>query len=101
VRFCTDSEYIAIDARLSSVYHGPHFTLAGSAGFDLYEDTPEFGSSRYRHTFMPPYSMKDGYTSKVKFGSRKMRWFTINFPTYTRVDALYIGLQKDATLEGE
>lgn len=100
VRFCTDSEYIAIDARMMSIYRGPHFPLTGGAGFDLYIDFPEFGTSRYRHTFVPPYDMKDGYTSKVKFGSRELRYFTINFPTYSRVSELYIGIQQDATLGG-
>lgn len=100
VRFCTDSEYIAIDARMTSIYRGSHFTLTGGAGFDLYIDCPEFGTSRYCHTFIPPYDMKAGYTSKAKFGSRELRCFTINFPTYSRVSHLYIGIQKDATLGG-
>ena len=100
VRFCTDSEYVAIDAKMPYVYRGSHFPLTGSSGFDLYVDDPEFGSSTYRHTFVPPQSMTDGYTSKVKFGSRKMRYFTINFPTYSRVNSLYIGLQKDAQVGG-
>ena len=100
VRFCTDSEYIAINAVLGSVYRGSHFPLTGGAGFDLYIDDPEFGTSRYRHTFVPPVSMTNGYTSKVKLGSRKLRYFTINFPTYSKVNTLHIGLQSDAKLGG-
>lgn len=98
VRFCTDSEYIAIDAKMGSVYRGSHFPLTGGAGFDLYIDDPEFGLSRYCHTFVPPISVSDGYTSKVKLGSKKLRYFTINFPTYSRVNALHIGIQDGATL---
>ena len=100
VRFCTDSEYIAINASLSSIHHGSHFTLVGGGGFDLYIDDPDFSTSIYRHTFMPPYNMKEGYTSKLKFGSRKMRYITINFPPYTRTNSLHVGLQKDAALGG-
>ena len=98
VRFCTDSEYIAINAKMVSIYRGSHFTLVGGAGFDLYEDFPEFGSSRYVKTFIPPYNMTDGYTSKIKLGTRKLRYFTINFPTYSGLCALHIGVQKDAKL---
>ena len=98
VRFCTDSEYVAIDARLSSIYRGPHFAFTGGAGFDLYIDDPEYGTSRYCHTFIPPMTMTDGYTSKMKFASKKMRYFTINFPTYTRTMSLYIGVDKNATV---
>ena len=100
VRFCTDSEYIAIDAKMSNIFRISHFSLLGSAGFDLFEDCPEIGGSYYRKSLMPPRDLSDGYTSKVKFGTRKMRYFTINFPTYSGVDALYIGVQKDAYIGG-
>ncbi len=100
VRFATDSEYVAIDARYSTVHRGSNFSLLGSAGFDLYLDDPEFGTSVYCASFMPPQSMKDSYTQKVKFGSKKMRYFTINLPTYSRVNSLYVGLQNNAKLCG-
>ena len=100
VRFCTDSKYVAINAKMVSIYRGAHFTLVGGAGFDLYIDDPEFGTSTYKQTFLPPYNMTDGYTSKAVFGSRKMRYFTINFPTYSGVCDLHIGIQKDAKLGG-
>lgn len=100
VRFCTDSKYVAINARMVSIYRGSHFTLVGGAGFDLYIDDPEFGTSTYKQSFLPPYNMKDGYTSKAMFGSRKMRYFTINFPTYSGLLDLHIGIQKDAKLGG-
>lgn len=100
VRFCTDSEYVAIDAKMSSIYRGSHFAFTGGAGFDLYIDDPEFGTSRYLCTFVPPLNMTDGYTSKFKLGTKKLRYFTINFPTYSRVNSLCVGVQQGSRLEG-
>lgn len=100
VRFATDSEYIAISASYYAACHFSHMSLTGSAGFDLYIDDPEFGTSTYRHTFVPPSSLKESYTAKLKFGEKKLRYITINFPTYSSVKSLHIGLQKDARIEG-
>ncbi|NLK39098.1 MAG: hypothetical protein GX303_02450 [Clostridiales bacterium] len=97
VRFTTDSSYIAIKSIFTGFRHFPHMTLAGTAGFDLYID--EGGRSTYFSTFMPPITMTDGYESIIKLGSRKKRSFTIHFPLYAEVASLYIGLQRDATLD--
>ena len=96
VRFSTDSKYVAIKCTLPSVEIMPHMPLSGSAGFDIYID--EGGKSTYYKTFMPPVEIKDGYESVVHFESRKMRSLTINFPLYTKVDSLFIGLQEDASV---
>lgn len=96
VRFSTDSLYVAIKVRESAIARNPHITLAMSGGFDLYEDTE--ADSRYHRVFMPPYDMTDGYEQIIRFGSRKMRHFTINFPIHAVVHDLYVGLQADAKL---
>ena len=93
VRFVTDSVNIAIRAKLSHISKMPHFTLCGSAGFDLYEDL------RYYKTFVPPYDITDGYSSTLSFKSKKMREITINFPLYSTVSSLEIGLDKDSTVD--
>lgn len=100
VRFCTDSEYVAIDAKMTYIFQLAHFSLLGGAGFDLFEDDPHLGESYYRSSFMPPRDMTDGYTSKVKLGSKKLRYFTINLPTYSCLKSLSIGIQKDAYIGG-
>ena len=38
VRFSTDSQYVAIHAKMSSIGRMPHFAFSGSAGFDLFID---------------------------------------------------------------
>jgi hypothetical protein len=49
---------------------------------------------------MPDLKMTDGYESIIRFKTRELRHFTIHFPTYSNVHALFIGLQQDATVGG-
>ncbi len=97
VRFSTDSPYILIKAVMPVVGRNSHMTLAMSAGFDLYEDYKS-GESRYHRVFMPPYDMDGGYEQIIRFGSRKMRHFTINFPIHSVVSELYVGLAEGSAL---
>ena len=96
VRFATDSPVIGVRAVMHSICKMPHFTLCGSAGFDLYEDTTE--KSVYRGTFMPPYEMEDGYESELFVGEGGLRRYTVCFPLYSGVKTLEIGLQNGCTL---
>ena len=89
VRFTTDSQYVAIRAEYINVGRSSHLTLASSAGFDLYEDTPE--DSRFIRPLLPPYDMKDFYEQIQRFPTRKLRSFTINFPVHSVVKNLYVG----------
>jgi len=92
VRFRTDSPYIAIRAEIPSVGKMPHFALAGSSGFDLYAD------GVYVNTFVPPYDMKDGYDGCIELGEG-MKEICINFPSYSNVKALYVGLKDGARIK--
>ena len=97
VRFTTDSQYVAIHVDYINIGRSSHLTLASSAGFDLYEDTPE--DSRFIRPLLPPYDMKDFYEQIQRFATRKLRSFTINFPVHSVVKNLYVGLQQDAVLQ--
>ena len=90
VRFKTDSPYVAINVKMGSIGKMPHFAITGSAGFDLYADNSYFA------TFVPPFDMADGYESVVELRDRKMREITINFPLYSDVCSIYVGLANDA-----
>lgn len=90
VRFKTNSTYVAISAKMEAVGKMPHFALTGSAGFDLYEDNV------YKKTFVPPYDIEDGYESLAELESADMREITINFPLYSDVKELYIGIDENA-----
>ncbi|MBQ9806316.1 MAG: SGNH/GDSL hydrolase family protein [Clostridia bacterium] len=98
VRFCTDSPCVAIRAVYDKVGRLPHMPLTGSAGFDLYIDDPATGTSRYRKTFVPPITIEDSYESIVNLNGKKLRYFTIHFPTYSNVRDLWVGVAPDATL---
>ena len=93
VRFKTDSNYIAISTKLNNVGKMDHFALTGSAGFDLYAD------KHFVTTFRPPFEVEDSYQSLHEFPYGTMREITINFPLYSGVSELYIGLQKSASVE--
>jgi len=93
VRFITDSNYIAINTVMNSCGKMPHFAFTGSIGFDLYS------GETFKKSFVPPVNIESGYESIIEFEERKLREITINFPLYSGVDKLYIGLQKDATVK--
>ena len=92
VRFRTDSPFITIRATMSFVGKMPHFALTGSAGFDLFCDGDFTG------TFVPPFTITDGYESRIDIGDNTMREYTIHFPLYSNVDTLEIGLAADAAV---
>lgn len=93
VRFVTDSPYIAIYAKMDGLGKMSHFAQTGSIGFDLYID------NCYAKTFVPPFDIKDGYESVFDLEKKERREITINFPLYSNVNELYIGLQNTALLE--
>lgn len=93
VRFATDSEYVAIYAKISDVEARAHFAMTGLTGFDLYV------GNTYENTFIPPFNMENGFEGIREFGNREMREVTINFPLYSNVEELFIGLQKDGRIK--
>lgn len=100
VRFCTDSPYIIIRAKMPRITHFPHMALTGSSGFDLYIDDEKTGKSTYYRTFAPPFDMTDGYESKVELEEKGFHYITVHFPLYNDVTELYIGLAEGSLLGG-
>lgn len=96
VRFITDSANIYLNAKMPAIGKMPHFALTGSAGFDLYEKTTD--RYIYRNTFVPPYAISSGFESRILLGERKLRDITVNFPLYSRVSDLFIGLDEGSQL---
>lgn len=94
IRFKTDSAYIAIKAVMPQIAKMSHFALTGSAGFDLYFGNEEI----FVKTFAPPYSIENGFESVIKVKHGEMRQYTINFPLYSGISELYIGLEDTASL---
>jgi len=98
VRFVTDSDYIVIYTKMDCVNGMDHFALTGEAGFDLYERKDD-SYQRYIHTFRPPSGMREGYEAVVDFPAREKKEYLINFPLYSNVKEVYIGLREDAVIE--
>lgn len=97
VRFKTDSPYIAIHAKIPNPARMSHFALTGSTGFDLYQMQGD--EERYFSSFVPPFDIRDGYEMVKDVGNGGMREYTINFPLYSTLTDLYIGLAEDAKIE--
>ena len=79
-----------------------HMTVCGIGGFDLYakadDDDPDL-QEYYVGTFKPPFNLETGFDAIVHLPDRRMRTFTLNMPLYGGVNELYVGLDKDSTLE--
>ena len=97
VRFSTDSQYIAVSASLDTIAKISNFALIGSAGFDIYEKIPS--REMYLKTFSPPYEVMEGYKAFVDLGSERERSLTMNFPLYSDVKTLYVGIVKGSKLK--
>jgi len=92
VRFRTNSAKISIMAKIGPGKM-PHFAFTGSAGFDLYV------GNFFTASYVPPYKIVDFYESTADLGNREWRDITINFPLYSWVHELFIGLEEDAQAE--
>lgn len=97
VRFKTNSPYVIIRSKEPAIYRSAHFTICGSAGFDMYKDVE--GEQIYVGSFMPPVDLKDGYESKKETDITEETDITIHFPLYSRVKSLEIGLKAGCTLK--
>ena len=95
IKFKTTSPYVAIQVKFPGVGRMAQFALTGSAGFDLYVGKKE----RYYNLFIPPRDVTDFYESVIRFPDRRMREITINFPLFSLVSDVNIGLAENATIK--
>lgn len=93
VRFCTDSPFVAIRAKMNLIQPAAHNSLGGVAGFDLYM------GERHIKAFAPPVDMVDGYESKIDLPEKGMQEITVFFPLYAGVYELSIGLAEGCGVE--
>lgn len=100
IRFKTDSPNVYLSVKTEKVGKMPHFALVGSAGFDLY--TKSQNGYKYIRSFIPPFDIVDGFDSSIDLKTQEMRDITINFPLYSSIKELYIGVDSGCTIsEGE
>ena len=98
IRFKTNSRFVAINAKYSYVCRFAHFSLTGSAGFDLYAKDEGEDIESFRADYSPPYDMTDGYESRFEMDDERMREITINMPLYSDITDVEIGLSEGAVL---
>ena len=96
VRFVTDSPYVAIKTEYT-VSKMSHFAVTGSCGFDIYSEC--CGETRYGGTLRPTFDVQEGYEDDVDLAGCTERIITINFPLYSSVTKLYIGLKEGSVLK--
>ncbi len=98
VRFRTDSPYIAIHAEMPDARLMSHCALTGSACFDLYV-REEDGKEWFVEVYKRKVDNRGSYEGILYPNGTGVREYTINFPTYSPVSELYIGLDTGAVLE--
>lgn len=97
VRFSTNSTRISVRVTMPYVTKFVHMPITGSSSFDLYIDT-EYGS-KYRGCYKPEVTITDGFTGLIKVPKTdKAIYYTINFPLYSPVSKLEIGLDAGSVL---
>lgn len=100
-RFSTDSDYVVLLVELDHAMRADHMPLTGSAGFDLYVDDPDSGRSVFHGVFRCMDARKENaYAAMVTFPDGRPRYLTLNFPLYSDVTSLRIGLREGSTLGG-
>ncbi len=96
MRFCTDSDYIALKAVIRYTDDLSHMPRSGSGGFDLYAG--ETGQiPQFRKVFMPEAGRPE-VSGEIAFQDRRRREILIHFPLYNGVAEIAIGLPPDALL---
>lgn len=103
VRFATDSPYIAIFADVECTYFSSQTNRCYHYGFDMYvanSDNPT--KSTYKKTFVAPPDLTEEnskYSGFYDFENNDLKEVTINFPGYSPVRKLLIGLKANAKIE--
>ena len=95
IKFKTNSPYVAIQVKTPGVGKMAQFALTGSAGFDLYVGKKE----EYYSLFIPPRDVTDFFESVINFPDSRMREITINFPLFSLISDVYIGVTEKAVVK--
>ncbi len=97
VRFVTDSDVIAVDVVMNNLGKMPHFALTGSIGCDVYADEGE--GARYVGSLIPPFDIEDHFAARISLDGKRRREITINFPLYSGIKSMFVGVATEATVQ--
>ncbi len=93
VRFRTNSGRIAIYASLNHISRMSHFPFSGTAGIDVYVN------GEFLRTFIPPKDVEEKFVMIKPFNDTEMKEVQVNFPLYSGVNELHIGLDEGAIVK--
>ena len=93
LRFMTDSPYIVLNATFINLTKATHMPFTCSIGFDTYCD------NIYHSTFVPALGVTDEGFTQLKRCDGKMHTYEINFPLYSGVRELAIGIKKGSEIK--
>ena len=96
VRFSTDSTRIGVRVQMPYVTKFCHMPITGSSSFDVYLDTDN--GSFFKSVFKPPVTIDSGFEMTAKTQAKGVRSYTLNFPLYSPVSKLEIGIDAGAFL---
>lgn len=96
IKFKTDSKKIAIIVKQPFITKLPHFALSGSAGFDLY--LKKNGNNYFCGSFIPDFNYSEGFERTVYFANDGLNEVTINFPLYSGISELFIGIDENSVI---
>lgn len=103
IRFVTDSPYIGFIAEINGSGAMQHITGACQFGFDMYAaNADDRKKPIYTKSFLPPRNLPAKYLSYDgfhQFHDNRLREIVINFPTYTTVNKVLIGLKEGCILQ--
>ena len=95
--FCSDTTGISLRVKLRKASHMFHMAMVGSCGFDLYAGEP--GEELFVGFTRFPFDANEYEVAMMDHPlSRKMRNFTLNFPLYSGLESLEIGLDSEAVI---
>ena len=95
IRFQTDSGRVFIRAKLGDLDPYYHMTSTALSGFDVYVGEP--GKQRFVSTLKFEVGSTD-FDAQIFSGEKKTRNFTINFPLYSDVKSLSVGLDTESNV---
>lgn len=97
IRFATDSDYIAIHAKMDNPWKLANMPLSSTAGFDLYRT--EDGIQKHIKAFIPSPDIVDEFSAEFKLTEKKMYEYTLYLPIFAGIYELDIVLKKGASLK--
>ncbi|MBQ7921715.1 MAG: hypothetical protein IJ325_03940 [Clostridia bacterium] len=98
VRFRTNSRFIDVRVVLNHNQPSTFMGDCGRFGFDMYRRKAEGSGMEFVQPFYPQGDSEEGYTGYPYMSDGEMADYVINFPLYSGVSELYIGLKANADI---